>query len=202
MHTPSILTLLAVGLAARVALLAWAEWQDAVSPVKYTDIDYAVFTDGAAAVAAGGSPYDRATYRYTPLLAWLHAPGASFAEAAAAGIEIGVSRMDQLVAAADAATAGRPTAVHLKLETGLGRNGIAPADYRVVFAEAARLERIGRVRVVGRDHLGEIDDDDLELVRDEGVELVEIAVDEAVLGELHQKFWSNPGWFAGGDGNT
>lgn len=84
-----------------------------------------------------------------PLLAWLHAPGASFAEAAAAGVEIGVSRMDQLVAAADAATAGRPTAVHLKLETGLARNGLAPADYRVVFAEAARLERIGRLRVVG-----------------------------------------------------
>jgi alanine racemase len=39
--------------------------------------------------------------------------------------------------------------VHLKLETGLGRNGIAPADYAAVFSEAARLERIGRVRIVG-----------------------------------------------------
>ncbi|MDZ8201365.1 alanine racemase [Microbacterium sp. SSW1-59] len=96
-----------------------------------------------------------------PLMAWLHAPGASFADAAAAGVEIGVSRMDQLVAAADAATAGRPTAVHLKLETGLGRNGIAPADYRVVFAEAARLERIGRLRVRGIfSHLSNASPDD------------------------------------------
>jgi alanine racemase len=38
--------------------------------------------------------------------------------------------------------------VHLKLETGLGRNGIAPDGWRTAFAEAARLERIGRLRVV------------------------------------------------------
>ncbi len=84
-----------------------------------------------------------------PILAWLHAPGASFDEAAALGIELGVSSFDQLLAAAAAAPAGRPTGIHLKVETGLGRNGIAPADQRVVFAEAARLERIGRVRVIG-----------------------------------------------------
>ncbi len=84
-----------------------------------------------------------------PILAWLLAPGASFAEAASAGIELGVSSYDQLMAAAAAAAGGRPVGVHLKLETGLARNGIAPEDYRVVLAEAARLERIGKVRVVG-----------------------------------------------------
>ncbi|WP_194409345.1 alanine racemase [Microbacterium cremeum] len=83
-----------------------------------------------------------------PIVAWLHAPGADFAEAAAQGIELGISSLDQLQRAAAAASADRPVAVHLKLETGLSRNGIAPEDYRVVFAEAARLERIGRVRVV------------------------------------------------------
>jgi len=84
-----------------------------------------------------------------PIVAWLHAPGADFTEPAAQGIELGISSFDQLMAAAAASTADRPTAIHLKVETGLGRNGIAPADQRVVFAEAARLERLGRVDVVG-----------------------------------------------------
>jgi alanine racemase len=84
-----------------------------------------------------------------PILAWLHAPGASFDDAAAADIELGISGIDQLLQAGAAASAARPVSVHLKIETGLSRNGIAPADYRMVFAEAARLERIGKLRVVG-----------------------------------------------------
>ncbi|MDQ1123212.1 alanine racemase [Microbacterium trichothecenolyticum] len=84
-----------------------------------------------------------------PLFAWLHAPGASFAEAVSHDIELGISDIDQLLRAGAAATGERPAAVHLKIETGLSRNGIAPADWRVVFSEAARLERIGRLRVVG-----------------------------------------------------
>ena len=84
-----------------------------------------------------------------PLLAWLHAPGTSFREAAGAGIELGISSFDQLQQASAAASVDRPVGVHLKLETGLGRNGVAPADYGVVFAEAARLERIGKLRVIG-----------------------------------------------------
>ena len=83
-----------------------------------------------------------------PILAWLHAPGRSFAEAAAHGIELGISSFDQLLAAAAAASVDRPVRVHLKVETGLGRNGLAPQDYGVVFAEAARLERIGTLHVV------------------------------------------------------
>lgn len=96
-----------------------------------------------------------------PIVAWLHAPGASFVEAASVGVELGISSFDQLLAAAAAASVDRPVGVHLKLETGLGRNGIAPEDYRVVFAEAARLERIGKLRIIGLfSHLSNASADD------------------------------------------
>jgi len=71
------------------------------------------------------------------------------AEAAGAGIELGISSFDQLLQASAAASVNRAVGVHLKLETGLGRNGIAPEDFPVVVAEAARLERIGKLRVIG-----------------------------------------------------
>lgn len=68
---PALLLLL--GAAVRAVVVALGAAADAAG-VPYTDVDYVVFSEGAALVAGGGSPFDRATYRYTPLLALALAP--------------------------------------------------------------------------------------------------------------------------------
>lgn len=56
-------------------LIIYSLWHDKNFQFKYTDLDYWVFSDAARAIAAGFSPFARATYRYTPLLAYLLLPG-------------------------------------------------------------------------------------------------------------------------------
>lgn len=78
-----------------------------------------------------------------PILCWLHGPETDFAPAVENGIEIAVSSIEQLerVAGAARAAAASDLAVHVKVETGLSRNGLAPELADALFARAAELER-------------------------------------------------------------
>jgi alanine racemase len=92
-----------------------------------------------------------------PVLAWLHDPLADFGSAISAGIDLGVSYREQLdrIAASDGSAR-----VHLKVDTGLGRNGVAPAEWAEFFAAAAEHERSGRLVVHGLwSHLAGVDDE-------------------------------------------
>eukprot|EP00940_MAST-03C_sp_MAST-3C-sp2_P002814 g2814.t1 len=67
------------GFLIRVVGILYGEWHDRHVVVKYTDVDYKVFSDAANLVAEGKSPYERATYRYSPLLAFVLVPNVLFA---------------------------------------------------------------------------------------------------------------------------
>jgi alanine racemase len=85
----------------------------------------------------------------TPMLAWLHAPDADFTLAIGAGIDLGISSLRQLERAAATTSGLGPAVVHLKVDSGLSRNGIAPAERAAVFDRAAALEKRGGIRVRG-----------------------------------------------------
>ena len=83
-----------------------------------------------------------------PLFAWLHGSGADFAEAAARSVDVGISSSRELAAALDQDLQA-PLAVHLKIDTGLHRNGASAEDWPALVAAAVDAERAGRLRVRG-----------------------------------------------------
>ncbi|XP_030750319.1 GPI mannosyltransferase 1 [Sitophilus oryzae] len=58
----------------RAILIVYGIWHDKYSDVPYTDIDYKVFTDASRYIIDGKSPYDRHTFRYSPLISFLLIP--------------------------------------------------------------------------------------------------------------------------------
>ena len=115
---------------ARASIDAGAEWLGVA------------FVDEALALREAGVQ--------VPILAWLLAPGDDVVTAADAGVDISVSAgwgLDAAVAAAE--VTGRPTRVHLKVDTGLGRGGVTADEWPQLADAAAKREADGSVEVIG-----------------------------------------------------
>eukprot|EP00366_Plasmodium_knowlesi_P003118 XP_002260615.1 mannosyltransferase, putative [Plasmodium knowlesi strain H] len=70
--------LLLLGIIVRVIIYYYSLWHDNNFDVKFTDVDYYVYSDAAKYILRNESPYKRYTYRYTPLLAYLMVPNFLF----------------------------------------------------------------------------------------------------------------------------
>ncbi|HEX4559093.1 MAG TPA: alanine racemase [Mycobacterium sp.] len=85
-----------------------------------------------------------------PVLAWLHPPGLDFAPALLAGVEIAVSSVRQLDELLDAVRrTGRTAMVTVKVDTGLNRNGIAPALYPAMLTALRQAVAEDAIRLRG-----------------------------------------------------
>jgi len=80
------------------------------------------------------------------LFAWLHGPDTDFGSALEFDIDLGVSALWQLESII-AAYRGKPAQVHLKVDTGLHRNGARPEDWPALVSAAVQAERSGRIVV-------------------------------------------------------
>jgi alanine racemase len=86
----------------------------------------------------------------TPILAWLTVPGDAYSAAITAGIDIGVSAGWALAEVAEAARGlGRAARLHLKIDTGLNRNGASLGDWPDLIDAALKLQAEGVVELIG-----------------------------------------------------
>jgi alanine racemase len=114
---------------ARTALAAGATWLGVTSATEALQIR----SEGISA----------------PVLSWLHSPGTDFEALIAAGVDVSVPAMAYLDAVADAGRRAGPARVHLKIDTGMARNGASASDWIALVARAAAYERDGLLEVRG-----------------------------------------------------
>jgi alanine racemase len=84
------------------------------------------------------------------MLTWLHRPDEDFRPLIDAGVDVSAASVEHLRGlAASASVAGRRAQVHLKVDTGMSRNGAVSDEWPHVVAVARELERAGVLRVRG-----------------------------------------------------
>lgn len=86
----------------------------------------------------------------TRILAWLHDPTDDFQRAVAKDIDLAISSPDQLLRVATAAKAlGLKARIHVKVDTGLSRNGVTIAELPELLSQVLEELNRGTVAAVG-----------------------------------------------------
>jgi alanine racemase len=160
LRTEAVVDLAAI--AGNVARLRAATSADVLAVVKADGYGHGLLPSARAALAGGASWLGtavidealqlRAAGIDAPALAWLWSPGEqdTVARAVAAGIDLSVSSGWQLDAVrAAAGAAGRTARVHLKIDTGLTRNGCYRSDWPDLLTATAKAQAAEEVEVVG-----------------------------------------------------
>ncbi|MBX6357049.1 MAG: alanine racemase [Micromonosporaceae bacterium] len=142
--------------AANTRLLAGRATGELMAVVKADGFGHGAVDVARAALAAGATRLGvtslaeavalREAGCTAPVLSWLNPPDGDYSAAAAYDIEVGVPSRQHLHAVAQLAPGAR---VHLMLDTGMAREGAAPANWPELCRAARFLERQGRIRVVG-----------------------------------------------------
>jgi len=153
-----------------VALLRSRTTAQVMAVVKADGYGHGMVPAARAALAGGATWLGACTIREAlvlrdagidvPVLAWLWAPGAPVGDAVRAHIDLSVASLDQLHAVVTAAARWDRTArVHLKIDSGLNRNGATPAEWSALVDAAAKAQADGDIDVVGAwSHLAAADE--------------------------------------------
>jgi len=160
LRTEAVVDLAAIR--ANVATLKAATSAEVMAVVKADGYGHGLLASARAALAGGATWLGTAMIDESialrdsgvtaPTLAWLWTPGESetVCGAVAADIDLSVSSQWQLDAVRAAARdLGRVARIHLKIDTGLSRNGTYVTDWPDLLAEAAKAQAGGEVEVVG-----------------------------------------------------
>jgi alanine racemase len=150
-HLPAfrhnVATLAAIAAPARTMLAVKADaYGHGMLPVARAALDAGA--DSLAVLEVPAALELRAAGIDVPLFAWLHGAETDFRAAIAHRVDLGVSSRDELRRIVDAAEQGR-AAVHLKIDTGLHRNGASAEEWPALVADALTARDAGRVRIAG-----------------------------------------------------
>jgi alanine racemase len=129
-------------------------------PITRTAIAQGITRIGVLDTATGMALRDAGIGRDISLFAWLLSPDEDYRAAIDSGLELGVSQVAQLHGIARSGAAERAR-LHLKIDTGLHRNGANEEDWPELVREALALERSGQAEVYAAwSHIAEASDEE------------------------------------------